>query len=242
MRLLGIGIALAAIAAAAGLDAESAKQALNAKWQKLRPESAAERNVLFQNVKLVSGGGTSYIFHVTALIRDYEAGYPKNRYYGQTCVGNIDGDYTIHSQGGAWEVDGVMTPPTRKCQPNPSAGVSSIPVSSLQGTQAASGPMAAAPAQEKSTGGVAVGPYQCWAFNQGRGMMNFTILAGGKYKDSNGAQGTFAVGAGGAIQFHGGLLDGGIPAGMHAVYYEPQGRPTVSIRGADNGEAMFCQR
>jgi len=150
MRLLGIGIALAAVAAAAGLDAEGAKQALNVKWQKLRPASAAERNVLFQNVKLVSGGGTSYIFHVTALVRDYEAGYPANRYYGQTCVGNIDGDYTIHSQGGAWEVDGVMTPPTHKCQPNQSAGVSSIPVSSLQGTQAGSGPMAAAPALEKS--------------------------------------------------------------------------------------------
>ena len=61
---------------APGID--EAKQALNKKWQKLKPDSAAERDVLFEDVRAGRPTGGSYPFKVTALIRDYERGYPPN--------------------------------------------------------------------------------------------------------------------------------------------------------------------
>jgi hypothetical protein len=32
-----------------------------------------------------------------------------------------------------------------------------------------------------------------------------------------------------------------LPDGFTTKYYEPKGRPTVSFRGRDGGEASFCE-
>lgn len=234
----------AAVFAAYGAEpgVETAKQALNAKWQKLRPDSAKERNVLFQAVRYVGASGNGFEYQVTALIRDYDPGYPRNNYFGRTCVGRIqDLRYKIWSDGAAWQVDGVMTPRDTKCQNNPSAGVSSIPVSSLPGRPAGGGPVTAAPAPTRS-GGMVEGQYECWAGSSARMGLNFEVKAGAHYVDSEGKRGTFSLEPGTSrVRFRGGLLDGGLPEGTYAVYHE-RGRPTLSIRGRDGGEIAFCQK
>jgi hypothetical protein len=99
------------------------------------PGGSTERNVVYQSVRAGSGGGNDYPFQVTALIRDYGAGYPANRYYGKTCVSRLDKvEFHLRRDSyGDWQVEGAMTPPSegRDCKDNPSAGVSSIPLSSV---------------------------------------------------------------------------------------------------------------
>jgi len=233
------------IAHAAGLTVDTAKQVISQQLLKLRPDGVSERNVLFQQARAGAESGNSYQFVVTVLIRDYEPGYPRNRYYGQTCVARLDNEqYTLWSGGGEWHVDGRLTPDlsTKTCKPNPDAGVSSIPVQGLPGAPAGAGPMAAAPAPARSTGGVAEGPYVCWAFKEAVPGLNFTIRSGGQYLDNQGKAGTFTVDANARVTFHGGAVPGSIPDGMYAAYYEPQGRPTVSIRNATGDEAVACQK
>jgi hypothetical protein len=85
-----------AVAFAAGLTPDTAKQVLERSWLKLKPQGAGERNVLFQDVRVAGGGGGTYQVLVTALIRDYEPGYPANRYYGNTCVSKFQEEkYTM---------------------------------------------------------------------------------------------------------------------------------------------------
>jgi hypothetical protein len=242
MAVAWLGCATQAFAQKPTVD--TLKQVLDKKLQKLKPESAKERNVLFQDVK--AGQGNNFV--VTALIRDYEAGYPANRYYGQTCVKKIDAyTYTLAPDGaGGWDVEGRMTPDlsTQKCMPNPSAGVSSIPLSSLSGTAAPGGPVAAAPAVQRA-GGVAVGTYECWSNGQARMLWNFKITGAGSYTGSDGKAGAFALDGGTQrIAFRGGSLDNAFGPGYYTVYYEPSGRPTVSIRPdrAGSVEAGFCQK
>src|SRR5262245_16177980 len=71
---------------AAAPSVEAAKQILEAKWMKLQPEGFEERQVLFQSVRYTSSTGDHHSYEVSVLIRDYDAGYAKNRYFGQTCV------------------------------------------------------------------------------------------------------------------------------------------------------------
>lgn len=73
--------------------------------------------------------------------------------------------------------------------------------------------------------------------------MNFSIRSATQYIGSDGKPGTFSFNPSSTlITFSGGALDGIMPAGFKAVYYAPQGRPTVSFRGPSGGEASFCQR
>ena len=110
---------------------EVLKQVLNKKLQGFKPDGTTERNVLFQTVVAGTRNGGSFPFRVTLAIRDYGPGYPANRYYGETCVRRItEGLYTLSPDAsGEWQVEGRMTPELSQttCQPNPSAGVSSMP-------------------------------------------------------------------------------------------------------------------
>jgi hypothetical protein len=120
---------------AAGPNVELAKQVLTRKWLQLRPDGVKERNVLFQEVR--PAGGSNFV--VTAIIRDYETGYPPNHYYGRTCVSRIEQwTYTLWNGSAGWDVDGRMTPDMSKvqCKPNPADGVSSQPLQGLPGTRA----------------------------------------------------------------------------------------------------------
>ncbi|MDP8979536.1 MAG: hypothetical protein M3O35_02975 [Acidobacteriota bacterium] len=244
--------ALAGLGGPGAPNADTLKQVLNKKLQSLRPDGTTERNVLFQDVRAGGGTGGFYSFQVTALIRDYGPGYPRNRYYGETCVGRLDKvEYTLmRNNFGEWQVEGAMTPSlaTRQCKPNPADGVSSIPLATLSGSAAPAGEPAAAPVAPAanpgagSGGGVAAGSYECWANGQARMLLNFTIRTPGQYIGSDGKPGAYSLGAGGRITFHGGALDGVLPAGFYTVYYSPQGRPTVSFRNSGGSEVSFCQK
>lgn len=236
-------LAAGTAACASSPTTDTVKQVLTQRWMSLRPAWAAERNVLFEEVRAAGHGSDSWTFRVTASVRDYGKGYPTNHYYGQTCVGRFENaEFVLHSNGAQWNADGAFTAPSSQCQPNPSDGVSSIPLQTLQGSAASNGPVAAPPAAHRS-GGVAEGPYECWSGSEAQGTLNFTILTGGRYRDSSGKAGAFAfTPADRHIAFHGGSLDGGFPAGDYSIYYEPQGVPTVSIRNAGGDEIAFCQK
>ena len=254
-------LALVIASASAGWSApatpsvETLKQVLTARLVKLIPTGISERQVLYQDVRAGRSSPGYYPFQVTALIRDYEPGYPPNHYYGNTCVSRLDQvEFTLQPDNfGGWNVQGAMTPPldTKQCKPNPAAGVSSIPVSTLTGTQAATGNPAPPPAATNNppaggggggAGKIAMGSYECWYFSQARLLMNFTTRAPGQYVGSDGKPGTYTMDANGRVTFHGGALDGILPAGFYAVYYEPQGLPTVSFRNSGGTEVEFCQK
>jgi hypothetical protein len=235
--------------------ADTLKQVLTAKLKKLTPGGTTERTVLYQEVRAGAGTPGSYPFQVTALVHDYGPGYPKNHYYGQTCVGHFDKvTFTLsRNEFGDWDVQGAMTPPmsTQQCKPNTAEGVSSIPLSTLTGAQAPAGNPLSAPApaasasaasQSASAGAVKTGSYECWANGQARMLLNFTIRGAGQYTGSDGKAGTFSIDPNtGRIKFKGGALDGVMPEGFYAIYHVPQGRPTVSFRSPSGSEASFCQ-
>jgi hypothetical protein len=211
-------------------NVETAKQVLS-QVAEATAEGATERNVLFQDVRQLAAGGNTFQLEVTATIRDYGPGYPANRYYGDTCIGKFEKEkYSFWTDGTAWQVDGRLTAPTHKCDKNPS------------GAPAAQGRTAAAP-QPTRSGVMVEGVYECWSGRTANLTLNFTIRAGGQYVDAEGKAGTFSVNAANSrVNFRGGVLDGEIPAGMYAMYYEPQGRPTLSIRNKDGDEVVACQK
>jgi hypothetical protein len=200
---------------------DTLKQVLEQHLQKLRPVGTTERNVLFQEVR----AGTGHWFQVTMTIRDYGPGYPPNQYYGETCVGHMEKEpfELIRDPFGGWQVQGRMTVTMddgHQCKPNPSAGVSSIPLASLTGTPAASGPgTPATPAatatkptgKDGAHGSVTAKSYDC-VFSIDATLQTvpgFTIKAGGKYMDADGKNGTYTFDpAQSLITFHGGSMDG----------------------------------
>ncbi len=237
---------------------ENAKQAIEKKLQKIWKTigTKGERTVVFQSLQAGRASAGSYPFRVTLAIHDYDSGYPANHYYGQTCVGRVEEETYVLTLDdyGAWQAEGRMTPnlSDKTCKPNTAAGVPSIPVSSLQGARAsasssntAARPAVTAPAANTapaSGSSVPAGSYQCWANGQARPLLNFTILNGSQYRDSNGATGSYQASAASRITWHGGNLDGFLPSGFYTVYYAPQGRPTVSFRGTSGAEVTFCQK
>jgi len=225
-NLLGLSAAALAsmtVVCAQAPTVDTLKQVLNQRLQKLRPDGATERNVLFQEVRSGNASGGDYPFQVTALVRDYGPGYPANRFYGETCVGRMDKRVFRMSRDdfGQWKVEGAMTithGPDMQCKPNPSAGVSSIPLSSLQGAAAPAGTPTPAPAPPVSQGSsaLATGEYACYG-SGGRLLigLGFKVVANGKYTDlDRKSTGTFTV-QGSTITFHGGHLDGQPGRNLH---------------------------
>ncbi len=230
--------------------ADTLKQVLTRKLLSLRPDGVTERNVLYQDVVAGRPTGGTYPFRATLVIRDYGPGYPANRYYGETCVARITGwTYQLSVDDlGAWQVEGRMTPDLsqRTCQPNPSAGVSSQPLTGLSGVAApeAPAPVAARRAPAAAAGaGVAAGAYECWANGEARMLLNFTVSGAGQYVGADRMPGRFRLDARTSrMTFAGGALDGAMPDGFYAVYHVVQGRPTVSFMSPRGSEAMFCQK
>ena len=240
--LHGLGFSLAALvfaplASAQAPTADTLKQALQQSLLKLRPEGISERNVLFQEVRAGTPNGDEYPFLVTALIRDYEPGYPANRYYGQTCVGRMTQSkfYLSKDEFGQWVPHGAMTVtsgPDRTCKPNPSAGVSSIPLASLQGTAAPAGAPPAAPAAPArgAAGAVATGEWACYGTG-GRLLigLGFRVVSDGKYTDLDRKNaGTFVL-QGGTIAFHGGALDGQTGRNLRGNHFDMSGTVSCEV-------------
>lgn len=236
--LHGLGFSIAALAfsplaSAQAPTADVLKQVLQQSLLKLRPQGISERNILFQEVRAGTPHDTRYPFQVTLRIRDYEPGYPANRYYGNTCVSLMDKRQFDLSRDdfGGWLVQGAMTVtsgPDRTCQKNPSAGVSSIPLASLQGSAAPAGapPAAAppAPAAQGAGSALAAGEWACYGTG-GRLLigLGFRVVSGGKYTDLDRKDsGTYTV-QGGTITFRGGHLDGQTGRNLHNNRFELSG-------------------
>lgn len=106
-------------------------------------------------------------------------------------------------------------------------------------------PAAAAPARRPDGAAteVATGSYECWAFNSARMDLNFEVTGPGRYTAAaDGSEGSFSFDqASGQIRFAG-YLGEAMPDGFTSIYYEPNGRPTVSFRGRSGSEASFCEK
>lgn len=138
---------------------DDAKRAVETTLQEIwkRGGTNGKRTVLFQEVR--AGRASSegkYPFQATLTVHDQDAGYPPNGYFGRTCVGRFEREvyYLVPDEFGSWIVQGRMTPDSAAstCQNNPSAGVSAIPVASLQGSAAPAGVAASSTAAVASDG------------------------------------------------------------------------------------------
>lgn len=221
MRLLTWSIALICLTLASIADAQPSvpqfEQALTARLLKLKPDGMVERNVLFQSVKPGTPHGAAFPFVVSAIIRDYGTGYPANHFYGETCISHFDAlTFEMRKEGEGWTVEGRMTPDTRDCKRNPSAGVSAVALSTLAGSPApppspSASQTASRPSSAANGGSPPMGEYACYGVGS-RLMagMGFRLNAGGKYTDVDGKRGgTYAIQpAQHTISFTGGFLDG----------------------------------
>src|ERR1051326_857746 len=83
------------------------KQVFESHIQKLK-SSGVKRTISFIQVTAGKPNGGYYLFTVTAYVHDYTSGYPANKYYGETCLGKIDGwKYDMLKDGsGNWTVQG----------------------------------------------------------------------------------------------------------------------------------------
>lgn len=107
---------------------------------------------------------------------------------------------------------------------------------------AASRPTSPPPPPNGAAKAVALGAYECWAFNTSRMNLNFQVTGSGSYRASDGSSGHFTFDpASKRIQFTGYLADS-MPEGFTAIYHEPKGLPTVSFRGRGGTEASFCEK
>jgi hypothetical protein len=211
-----------ACAAAGGPDVETFKQVLEKRLLKLRPDGFTERNVLFQDVRQGTPNGETYPFQATVVIRDYGLGYPANRYYGTTCVGKMDAwkFQVMRDDFGGWDVQGAMTVTLaqgHECKPNPSAGVSSIPLAGLAGAPAPQGPVASAgPPPRNSAGSLPMGEWGCHGTGN-RILLVFNLLANGTYLDGfKKAAGAYRYdSAAGTITFDGGFMGGQVGKNVH---------------------------
>ena len=253
-----------AIGAEAAPTVDTLKQVLERKLLSLKPTGTTERQILFEEVR-AGKPGTTYPFQVTASIRDYGPGYPANKFYGETCVGRMEKwPFELRRDAfGDWQVEGrmsILTSDGRQCKPNPSAGVSSIPLASLSGSaapaaaaaskgQAASQNVAAAGAANddalKRMRGTAATSTQppakqyhgvYFAGNQLVDAAPLTITGNGTYTDSDGKRGTYSSNSPSSpLTFHGGNYDG-----QRAEYDTSGGLPQLHILGPSGRRVIDC--
>jgi len=195
---------------------ETFKQVITKRLHKLMSDGYSQRDIRFVSVLAGKAKNGAYPFRATIVVRDYGAGYPKNRYYGSTCVGKlVDQDYyMLPDDFGGWKVKGAMTPDlnTKKCKNNLSEGATSIPADSLEGTPAGAGTPAPPPPVGKTGGGsITTGEWACYG-SGGRALigLGFKVNANGTYTDlDNKNHGTYSA-SGSTLTFKGGHLDGQI--------------------------------
>ena len=181
--------------------------------QKLLPGGYEKRSIAFVDVVAGKPTGGHYPFKVTAYVQDYDNGYPPNKYYGQTCLGKMEGWKfdLLKDEFGVWIVQGAFTITNNQCKANPTENSVSI---SLPGQAYVPGEVVA-PAPKN--GGTAtesqlyVGEYACYGTG-GRMMtgMGFILLSNGKYYDLDKKRdGSYSYNKQQAtIQFTGGFLSG----------------------------------
>jgi hypothetical protein len=185
-----IGLIAAALFAVSGAPAAladptvaDAAHALEKKWLQLKDEASEERTVSFESIDAGQPNGDSYPFRVTATVRDYDAGYPPNSYYGSTCTMRFNGEvFTLRPDAfGGYEVEGRMNVfDDKRCEDNPSEGASSIPAESVPGQPASAfGQAGSAEPLRAEDRKVTTGPWTCYGHD-------LTILFGFELDASGG--------------------------------------------------------
>ena len=206
---------------------EDFKAAFVKELQQLLPEGYEKRTIKIVEVIPGAVNSGTYSYKVTAYIHDYDEGYPPNQYYGQTCLGKMDGyRFTMHKDDfGEWLVQGRFTVPDANCKTNTAEGVRSIPLETVPGTiytkgsNAGKGTEKTQPAKEVTASTLYIGEYASYGTG-GRMMagMGFTLLVNGKYHDlDKGRAGVYVYNKQkGTITFNGGFLDGQIGKNVNA--------------------------
>lgn len=194
-----------------------AAHALEKAWLQIASDGSKERSVAFEAIDAGPSNGDSYPFRVTATVRDYNAGYPPNGYFGQTCTMRFkDEVFTLRPDSfGGWEVAGRMTVfDDNRCEDNPSEGVSSIPAESIAGQPASAfGAARAAEPLRAEDRRITEGPWTCYGVG-GAILFGFDVTADGAYSQ-NGEAGAFVYDRGAAaITFTDGPLGGQAGRGM----------------------------
>lgn len=181
--------------------------------QKLLPEGYEKRSISFVDVVAGKPTGGYYPFKVSAYIQDYDNGYPPNQYYGQTCLGKMEGWKfdLLKDAFGDWIVQGAFTITKNECKANPAENAVSLSLPGkayVPGQQAAPAPKNGA---TNTASALYVGEYACYGTG-GRMMtgMGFILLSNGKYYDLDKKRGgSYSYNAQqGTIQFTGGFLSG----------------------------------
>ncbi len=137
--LAALALPTVAFAANKAPSADEARQAIETRLMGAKMPDATERNILFQDLQPGTANGDSYPYQVAFIVRDYGPGFPANHYYGQTCVGRVARPgwrFVVRQDDfGTWQAAGRTTLQTSEgllCKPNPSEGVSSMPLADLQ--------------------------------------------------------------------------------------------------------------
>lgn len=107
---------------------ETFKKSFFKAMQSLISAGYTERKISFVDVIAGKPNGGYYPFKVTAYVMDYGPGYPANKYYGQTCLGKMEGWKfdMLKDAFGEWEVQGRMTITGTECKDNPGEGKTSF--------------------------------------------------------------------------------------------------------------------
>jgi hypothetical protein len=192
------------------------KKELVAVLEKLKPAGFTKRTIKFENVVAGTANGGYYPFKVTAYIHDYGPGYPSNQYYGQTCLGKIDGwKYDLRKdEFGDWIVNGVLTVTNSTCKANPAEGVESIPLSTVSGEIFSGTSTGKTEVQQKPVNNASalyIGEYACYGTGGSlMAGMGFILKSDGTYSDLDGGRkGKYGYNANAAtITFTGGFLGG----------------------------------
>ena len=78
------------------------------------------------------------------------------------------------------------------------------------------------------------GRYECWSGSSARMLFNFEILGSGRYRDSEGATGTYRLGDG-TVRFSGGTHDGRTAA------FRAGRQAEVGFTGPSGNVVIVCQ-
>jgi len=197
------------------------KQVFDAEMQKLLSPGFTRRTMNFIKVTPGTSSGGYYPFKVTAYVHDYAPGYPKNKYYGQTCLGKMEGwKFDMRKdEFGDWILQGRFTVTDGECKDNPSEGAEAIPLSGVPGIPYRKTNIADKTNKtifdksSPSTSRLYLGEYACYGTG-GRLMagMGFHLLSNRRYYDLDKQRGgTYIYHAANAtITFAGGFLSGQI--------------------------------
>jgi len=186
---------------------------LDAQIQRDKPREVFQRTIVFEDVRAGEPEGNVFPFTVSAIVHDYNPGFPPNNYYGQTCITRIVGLRYIMRRDrlGEWVVERNSPLPAPVCVKNPAAGKSAYPLDSLRGTRVGtSTPLPTLMAKKRVNVNLRLGEYACtWPGGGLASKYRFRLGRDKTYTDLEGKRGGTYVfqQLEGTLHFKGGFLD-----------------------------------